>query len=100
MSRCSQCGCALPGFEHLCQTCFAEKYNRTEQTQEIPVSVGRRIGVFLSVFSVLFLGGLLEIRFLGYHMTPKFCALTALLFASLAAYFENGRDSLTHRRRS
>jgi hypothetical protein len=26
MSCCSQCGCALPGLEHLCQKCYEEKY--------------------------------------------------------------------------
>lgn len=33
MSVCSQCGCALPGLEHLCEKCYAAKYPELGQPE-------------------------------------------------------------------
>jgi hypothetical protein len=35
MSVCSQCGCALPGLEHLCQTCYDAKYPELGQPKSL-----------------------------------------------------------------
>jgi hypothetical protein len=35
MSVCSQCGCALPGLEHLCQECYDAKYPELVQPKSL-----------------------------------------------------------------
>src|SRR5258707_12642681 len=99
MPQCSHCGCDLPGLEQVCRNCFDARHADLRQPKVLPERP-RPITAFLFVFSLSFLVGLLQFKFLGYHTPPSVCALFSLAGASLAAYLEKSRPRLTRRRRS
>jgi hypothetical protein len=67
MSRCPDCGCALPIFQTLCSKCFDARDAELRQAGKKPIPLG--LGVFAShlIFGALVLYGLYES--LDYHMT-------------------------------
>jgi hypothetical protein len=87
MSRCSQCGSALPGFESLCPKCFEESYRRIGQLKTWREKVSSR----LTAVNALYLLGAFAVGFVlnrtaffhAYHypMAPKTAAVTAFLVA-------------------
>jgi heme A synthase len=91
MSRCSQCGSALPAFESLCPQCYEERYSRIAQRKTWRETFSSRFTAvnglhFLGAFALAFvLGRTAFFHIYSYPMAPKPATVTALLVALFVA---------------
>jgi hypothetical protein len=87
MSRCSQCGSALPGFESLCPKCYEESYSRIVQPKSWREKLSSRLTAlnaiyFLGAFAFGFVANRTGFFYIyTTQMAPKTAAVAALLFA-------------------
>ena len=99
MSWCQNCRCDLPGFETLCQKCYAESYAEVGHPQSWWQSIVFRITLpnfygFLFLFAYVFVSA----RFDFPYLHPRHCQTTttsimvALLFAWIA-FFEKKKSA-------
>ena len=105
MSRCPDCGCALPESQTLCNGCYDARYAEVGRPIRSKSFRERLTRPNLLLFLGTFTFGFLEFRFdtadyfpfnlvlhYRYHLMPtKTAVLTAFVLASIAFYVESSR---------
>lgn len=102
MSRCPECGCALPGTETLCRECYSVSYalvGQPKRSKSFRERLTRRnVLFFLGIFAYGFLVCRFQISrffFVGHYYAPmptKLAILTAFVLSSFAFYVESSRQ--------
>jgi hypothetical protein len=88
MSHCPNCGCDLPGFQTLCQKCYAESYAELSHPQPWWQRIVFRITLpNVYGFLFLFVYSFLQFRFDFPYLHPRHYQTTAnsIFFAALFA---------------